>query len=117
MNFELSRDILCELNSSLQYSDFDVLSKLDEEYDLLGTTDFELFILEEDLDQIISRMICDWLPYRVMQDKNFEITEVVKYDFDSNRVIALSDHFQGGVYIKEQIEKMNKLLSNGQSKD
>lgn len=116
MEFEIARDILCELNSNLHYNDFDVLYKLDEEYDLIGTTDFETFILEEDLDGIISRMICDWVPYRVMQDKNFEINGVAKYDFDSKKVIALSDHFQGGYYIKEQIGKMNKLLNNGESK-
>ncbi len=116
MEFELARDILCELNSNLHYGDFNVLEKLDKEYDLIGTTDFELFILEEDLDGIISRMICDWIPYRVMAYKNFEINEVARYDSESNKVIALSDGFRGGVYIKEQIKKMNELLSNGESK-
>ena len=116
MDFELSRDILCELNSNLHYGDFDVLAKLDEEYDLIGTTDFELFILEEDLDGIISRMICDWVPHRIIEDKNFEINEVARYDSESNKIIALSDEFHGGFYIKEQIKKMNELLSNGESK-
>lgn len=116
MEFELSRDILTTLNPNLKYKDFDVLEKLECEYDLLGTTDFELFILEDDLDAIISRMICDWLPYRIIANRNFPLTEVARYDSESNRVVILSDEFQGGYYIKEQIKKMNELLNHGESK-
>ena len=116
MDFELSIEILCELNPNLHYNDFDILQKLDEEYDLIGTTDFELFILEDDLDQIISRMICDWLPYRIIADRNFEIEEVAKFDHESNKIVILSESFNGGYYIKDQIKKMNELLSNGESK-
>ena len=112
----IERDIVIALNPNLKLKDFEVLDKLDQEYDLLGTTDFELFILEDDLDAIISRMICDWLPYRVIADRNFPLTEVAKYDSESNRVIILSDEFQGGYYIKEQIKKMNELLNHGESK-
>ena len=116
MEFELSRDILTTLNPNLKYKDFDVLEKLECEYDLLGTTDFELFILEDNLDAIISRMICDWLPYRIIANRNFPLTEVARYDSESNRVVILSDEFQGGYYIKEQIKKMNELLNHGESK-
>lgn len=116
MEFSIERDILMTLNPNLKYNDFNVLEKVNTEFDLLGITDFEFFILEEDLDQILSRAICDYLPYRVMENKNFEINKIVRYDSELNRVIALSDTFWGGIYIKEQIEKMNKLLNNGESK-
>ena len=116
MEFELARDILTTLNPNLKYNDFDVLEKLEGQYDLIGVTDFELFILKEDLDQIISRMICDWLPYRIIADKNFEITEVARYDRASNKIIVLSDNFNGGYYITEQVNKMNELLNHGESK-
>lgn len=112
----IERDIIIALNPNLKWKDFEVLDKLDEEYDLLGTTDFELFILEDDLDAIISRMICDWLPYRIIANRNFPLTEVARYDSESNRVVILSDEFQGGYYIKEQIKKMNELLNHGESK-
>ena len=116
MEFELARDILTTLNPNLKYNDFDVLEKLEGQYDLIGVTDFELFILKEDLDQIISRMICDWLPYRIIANKNFEITEVARYDRTSNKIIVLSDNFNGGYYITEQVNKMNELLNHGESK-
>lgn len=114
--FGIERDILMELNPKLRWNDFEVLNKLDKEFDLLGVTDFNYFILEDDLDAIISRMICDFIPYRVMEDKNFEITEVARYDRKNNKVLASSDNFNGMFYINEQIEKMNKLLENGESK-
>lgn len=113
---EIERDILIALNSNLKWKDFDILDKLDAEFDLLGTTDFESFILEDDLDAIISRMICDWLPHRIIENRNFPLTEVARYDSESNRIIILSDEFQGGYYIKEQIKKMNELLNHGESK-
>ena len=112
----IERDILMTLNPNLKYVDFDVLKKLYDEFDLIGVTDFELFILDENLDQILSRMICDWLPYRVIANRNFEINEIVKYDYESKQVIILSDSFYGGVYIKEQIKKMNECLNHGESK-
>lgn len=115
---ELAREILCELNPKLHYRDFEILEKIDNDsdFDLFEVADFETFILEENLDQILSRMICDWLPYRVMYDKNFEIDQVVKFDWDSKKVVILSEEFQGSYYIKEQIKKMNDRLSNGESK-
>ena len=116
MEFSIERDILMTLNPNLKYNDFNVLEKVNAEFDLPGITDFEFFILEDDLDTIISRMICDWLPHRIIANKNFEITEVARYDRTSNKIIVLSDNFNGGYYITEQVNKMNELLNHGESK-
>ena len=112
----IERDILIQLNPSLKWEDFEILNKLNQEYDLLGITDFKSFILEDDLDAIISRIISDWLPYHVIANRNFSLTAVARYDSESNRIVILSDEFRGGYYIEEQIKKMNEVLNHGESK-
>lgn len=112
----IERDIVIQLNPSLKWEDFEILNKLNQEYDLLGITDFKSFIFEENLNSIISRIICDWLPYHVIANRNFPLTEVARYDSESNSIVMLSDEFKGGYYIKEQIKKMNELLNHGESK-
>lgn len=108
------RDLLHELNPKLQFEDFDILSKISEEYDLFTAIGFPTFILEEDLNGILNILLIGELPYKLVIDNDFDRNPI---EFDRvSKTIVRTKNVIGSYYVDQEIKKMNELINNGKNK-
>lgn len=100
---------ILSMNHRLSDEDLEVLNKLSDYY-----TPWELGhkILEEDLEQILSRLILNRMPFSVAQRHvTTNGTLYTKFvHFDSDKRIIPNGNLIGQSYIDKEINKMNVIL-------
>lgn len=86
-----------------------VLEALDEEYDILGTTDFENLLLEHDFDSVLSAIVLDAVPGRTAFTNKDQ--KVVSFDKINKQIVRIEDCV-GSFHIDEEIKKMNEIINH-----
>ena len=90
-----------------------VLEALDEEYDILGTTDFDTLLLENDFDGVLSAIVLDAVPGRIAFTNKDQ--KVVSFDKVKKEVVRVNECL-GSLYIDEQVKKMNQIIKDAKDK-
>ncbi len=94
-------------NKNLKKEDTELLSILSEKYNIL---DYNIYVLHESIDSIISRIIIDTLPYKYAKGFIYKDTVYHVIFVEDGVIYALSSTSPALENITEKVNEMNEFV-------
>ena len=111
------RDALAIVNPNINNTEWNILAKLDinYDYDILGTTGIEYLLLNGTINDILNAIVMDNVKGRTTFSMQEKEENIVGLDKTTNKIVRLYN-CNGSYYIDELIKEMNKILEDGKDK-